>query len=74
MRAKDGTFKEATMLLTEVKPTDERGRLLELAAKLRQQAKDHRQRYETLDAYRLENRARIMETKANETDERRNRF
>lgn len=53
------------MLLNEIKPRDVKAELMEKARKLREQAKQHRQTGAWIDAYRLENRARILEGKAN---------
>ena len=52
-------------MVTDVIPHDERKRLLETAAKLREQAKQHRAVGQWIDAKRCEDRARIMEGKAN---------
>lgn len=52
------------MLLNEVKQRDERRDLLDMAKKLREQAKQHRAVGQWIDAKRCETRAMIMEGKA----------
>ena len=54
-----GTVERETMT------ADERQRLLDMAAKLKAQAKQHRGVGQWIDAKRCEDRTRIMERKAN---------